>query len=248
MIIIEKAYCLYCHTNKINGKKYFGITCQKPQKRWQNGYGYKTKYFYNAIQKYGWNNFEHEIIFNGLSKEEAEAKEIEYINKYHTCIYDNECWGYNATFGGRGAIGYKHTEEIKEKFRNRTISKETREKISKSISKANKGRLVSEETKRKISQTEIGKIVSDETRRKISEAQIGRKLTGEWKRNISKQHLEVPRYNCVSVIQKDKITKEIIKIYPSAAQAHRETGINNIIACLKGRQQSAGGYIWEYAS
>ena len=95
---MKKEYCLYCHTNKINGKKYFGITCQKPQRRWQNGNGYKTKYFYNAIEKYGWNNFIHEVLIENLSFDEAKKLEIEYIKKYHTCIYDNECWGYNTFF------------------------------------------------------------------------------------------------------------------------------------------------------
>lgn len=245
---MNKKYCLYCHTNKINGKKYFGITSQYPDKRWANGNGYRTKYFYNAIQKYGWDNFEHEVLISDLSCDEAKRLEVEYIKKYHTCIYDDECWGYNATFGGDGALGYKHSEETKEKFRNRVVSKETREKISQSVSNANKGRIVSEETKIKISKAETGKIVSDETRQKISKAQIGRKLTEEWKLNISKQHLEVPRYNCVSVAQKDKITKEVIHTYMSAAEAYRETGINNIRACLRGNQKTAGGYIWEYAS
>lgn len=245
---MNKEYCLYCHTNKINGKKYFGITCQTPQRRWQNGNGYKTKYFYNAIQKYGWDNFRHEVLIKGLSFDEANKLEMEYIAKYHTCIYDDECWGYNATFGGDGTLGYRHSEETKEKFKNRVISKETREKISKSVSEVNKGRIVSEETKAKISQTETGKVVSDETKQKISKAQIGRKLTEEWKNNISKHHLEIPRYNCVSVVQKDRITKDVIKTYISAAEAHRETGINNIRACLRGNQQTAGGYIWEYAS
>ena len=68
-------YVIYCHKNKINSKCYIGITQQKPKRRWQNGVGYKTQNFYRAIEKYGWNNFEHIILEEGLSLEEATKKE-----------------------------------------------------------------------------------------------------------------------------------------------------------------------------
>ena len=62
-------YCVYMHTNKINGKRYVGQTCKKPEYRWVNGKGYKgSPHFFSAIQKYGWNNFEHQIIAEKLSK------------------------------------------------------------------------------------------------------------------------------------------------------------------------------------
>lgn len=91
-------YIVYCHTNKINGKRYVGITKQKPDRRWSNGHGYiNNDHFYNSIKKYGWEEFYHEILFTGLSKEEAQNKEIELIAKWD--LTNNEK-GYNKAPGG----------------------------------------------------------------------------------------------------------------------------------------------------
>lgn len=75
-------YTVYIHTSPI-GKVYIGITKMNPIRRWANGLGYKNcSHFFNAILKYGWDNIRHEILFTGLSKEEAEQKEIEFIRGF----------------------------------------------------------------------------------------------------------------------------------------------------------------------
>ena len=67
----EKKYIIYMHKNKINGKMYIGQTCQTLEQRSQaNGGHYKScSLFYKAIQKYGWNNFEHIILKENLTLE-----------------------------------------------------------------------------------------------------------------------------------------------------------------------------------
>lgn len=94
-------YCIYIHINRINKKVYIGQTKhgQNPNKRWQNGQGYKENIlFYSDIKKYGWNTgFDHQILFNNLSLEEANKKEVELISLYES---DQPSYGYNLTRGG----------------------------------------------------------------------------------------------------------------------------------------------------
>ena len=93
-----KTYYIYLHRNKINNKVYIGQTCQKPEYRWNNGKGYiQCQYFYSAIQKYGWDNFEHIILEEGLTAEQANIKEQEYIEYYNSTDSD---YGYNIQKGG----------------------------------------------------------------------------------------------------------------------------------------------------
>jgi hypothetical protein len=96
----QNEYSVYIHTNKTNGKKYVGITRQNPQRRWQKGCGYEGTLFGNAIKKYGWDGFEHDVILTGVSKEIACETEIALISMYGT---NDRCRGYNISSGGETA-------------------------------------------------------------------------------------------------------------------------------------------------
>lgn len=103
-------WCVYAHINKINGKIYIGITSSL-EKRWMcNGEGYKgCDAFYNAIQTYGFNNFKHVVIMNGLTKTMAGIIEKELIQKYNTT--ERNAIGYNIADGG---VGNNHGSTINE--------------------------------------------------------------------------------------------------------------------------------------
>jgi len=105
-------YKVYMHKNIVNNKVYIGITSIDPKRRWEGGSGYKyNPYFYNAIKKYGWDNFEHIILDDNLSKDEAEKLEIELISHYKSSVRK---FGYNIALGG--FTNGKHSDETKSKM------------------------------------------------------------------------------------------------------------------------------------
>ena len=116
--MINKKYIVYMHVNRINNKVYIGITANKPEIRWQNGNGYKEQNFFYAIKKYGWDMFDHKILFTNLTKEEAEQKEIELIAKYKS---NQREFGYN--IGNGGNTYGKHNEITKKKISKKNTGK-----------------------------------------------------------------------------------------------------------------------------
>ena len=190
----EELYCVYMHKNKINGKIYIGQTMHNhnPEVRWgKNGMGYKNNnHFWSSIQKYGWDNFEHNILAKDLSKEEADELEIYYIQKFNT---QNDKFGYNIACGGHNG-GFPHSSETKKKIsdslKGKPIFKETKQKISESLYEYysknevwNKGILHSEQTKKKIIDSLKGRQFSEEHRKKLSEANRRRDMHFSEERN-----------------------------------------------------------------
>lgn len=218
------SYCVYCHTNKITGKKYIGITSQKPERRWANGNGYtNNKYFFRAIEKYGWHNFQHEIFYTNLQKEEAEKIEIKLISEYDSANPDK---GYNIELGGNSTE--KFTDEIKRK-----------------ISLALTGHECSDETRKKISESQKGKPspkkgirMTPEQRQRNSESHKGKT---PW--NKGRPWSDEEKANCNG---KPVVCVELNRKYRTAHEAGKELNIDfsSICKCVKKPHLTAGGFHW----
>ena len=113
-----KSYIIYIHKNKINGKVYIGQTSDTLQRRSRGGQGYKScTYFYNAIQEYGWKNFDHFILEENLNSEEADIREQYWIEVFNSTDPEK---GYNIAKGGKVAV----TTDVS-KLKKRVVCKET---------------------------------------------------------------------------------------------------------------------------
>jgi len=224
-------YCVYMHVNKINGKKYVGITGQIPKTRWANGKGYnRNRYFNNAINKYGWDNFEHIIIESKLSEIEAKEKEIYYIELFSS---NKSGFGYNLTNGGEGIVGFHHSEETKEKLRQKSLNMSPEQRIS--ISEAHKGIKESEETKQKQSLAHKGK------HEKENNNMYGKHHTEEVKQDISNK-LKGKYIGSNNWFSKKVICITTGQIFDSLTEASKYYNIaqSNIMFCCKGKTNSCG--------
>ena len=217
-------YIVYQHKNKINGKIYIGITSQKPEDRWgSQGCNYKSSpHFYSAIQKYGWDNFEHNILFTELTKEQACLKEQELIKEYNSM---NREFGYNSTSGGDIFI----------------MNEETKQKISQAMmgNQNNLGHPCSEEKKKKISNAQKGREFTEEHKQKLSEAAKNRHVPcSEEKKQILKEKSHKKPVYC----------EELDKIFESVQECGRQLGIpaTNISKLCNGRGKTLKGYHLRY--
>lgn len=122
---------IYSYTNLINNKRYIGLTFNEKQRykdhQKQVRRGIVGK-FYNAVRKYGMNNFKYEVLFSSetVTFEELNQKEIQFI-----AAFDSFKNGYNATIGGDAPMkNRKHSPESIERMKGKTPSEETRLKLS----------------------------------------------------------------------------------------------------------------------
>lgn len=224
-------YLVYKHTFP-NNKVYIGITSQSVERRWRNGNGYHHNlHFAFAIKKYGWENVKHEILFSGLTKEEAEAKEIELIAFYHS--NDRE-FGYNNDSGGNA--NKEHSEETKKKIREAHIGMKYDESFRKRQSEIMLG-----------NKNRLGQKQSEECKRKISEKNKGR-YSGA--KNYFHDHLFLGKDNVHSkAVARYDLQGNFIDKKESANQYAVEMGLTNgshISQVCRGIRKTAYGYIWKF--
>ena len=171
-----KNWTVYEHISP-SGKVYIGITSAKYiSQRFHRGLNYKScKKFYCAILKYGWDNFQHNIIASNLGEMTAKNMEKDLIK-----FYKEQGKSYNITDGGDGAVGIKWTSDIRLKMYNvhfgRRNSIETKLRMSNSAkrvihtkewankisaSKKSKNNHLSNEHKELLSRIHKGKPASD---------------------------------------------------------------------------------------
>lgn len=217
-------YKIYVHINKINGKLYIGQTGRRRMKdRYgKNGIQYKKcPYFYNAIQKYGWENFDHIVLIDNLSKEMANIIESELIKKYKT---NNILYGYNLSLGGEGMrfARVKQYSKFGEYIRtfDSIIDAAHSLNIDESIVRASCGKK--------------GAFLVDKKYRWVYECD---NIV-----SIDKLHTrdkEVNQYN---------LNGEFLKTWISAKEIEEKLNFDHskIAACCREKQKTAYGYIWRY--
>ena len=169
--------CIYCYTNKINGKKYVGQAVNFKKRHQQhlatsynkNKRDYNVP-FHNAIRKYGIDNFEVEILKENLkTKCLLNFWECYFIDKFDLLSKNNK--GYNVASGGHnGNPMAGKTDEWMEEFKRKQSEKNSGE------NNYWYGKKLSEEHRKHISENHAlkGKHLSEETKQKLSESMKGK--------------------------------------------------------------------------
>lgn len=107
---------IYKITNNINGKLYIGKTSSTIEERFNEHIldskkpRCEKRPLYDAMQKYGYENFTIEEIEQVENDEIACRQEIYWIDKLRTYVGFYDCNGYNATLGGDSRRLYNYSE------------------------------------------------------------------------------------------------------------------------------------------
>ena len=251
MKIDNETHCVYAHINTVNGKMYICQTIRgdNPNRRWDNGNGYRhSPHFYAAIQKYGWDVFQHEIVASNLTQDEANTFERILISTLDTTNPDK---GYNVLPGGDNTslpdvVKDKIRAKAIERFQDKTnhpiygrigelapmYGKHQTDEAKKRISDANKGRVIPIEFRKKISEAAKKRFESQAERDRIAASSLGRKHTDEDRRKMRENNsVKIPVYS-----------PELQMSFNSQTLAAEYVGIPSTHICrvLHGKRKHAG--------
>jgi group I intron endonuclease len=218
---------VYKITNKQNGKIYIGITNQGVDVRWckhcSDARHDSNFPIHNAIRKYGESNFQIEQIEVVEDVEVLKEREVYWIKEYNS--YDREK-GYNLTLGGDGTFGRYHSDETKDKIRQKALH---RKRSEYSIHK----------------QKETLKTLVYNHEDMSSRAKKGNVIRWSDPNNKTKQSKNSP--NNRSILQYTllmKFVKEFYNVSEAARSLNKTHG--NIASCARGKIKTAYGFIWKY--
>jgi len=112
---------VYKITNQTNGKCYIGLTTQGTNRRWSEhkhrfNLGERDHKLYQAMRKYGIENFKCKTIHETENADELSGLEIDYIKKFDS--FNN---GYNMTCGG-DVVSDETKEKLSKIFKGRKIT------------------------------------------------------------------------------------------------------------------------------
>lgn len=168
-------YIVYSIKNIINNKYYIGKTTKDLNLRFQqhikNAKNQINRYLYDAMNRYGYENFICEILDDAENINDLNDKESWYIFLFNSHISKN---GYNMTWGGDGGVtifgrsmkGKTFFDSWVKKY-GKKIAEEMKhdhyKKVGPLISKSSVGKKITIETRKKISETNIKKGIKPPT-------------------------------------------------------------------------------------
>lgn len=245
-IMENTTYCIYAHIFP-DGTRYIGMT-KNAKNRWYLSAYKGVEPFYSRACEIGFDNLEHVILIEGLTKEEAMKREHDIIEQY---LALGQCCN--------NMLGHNHSEKTRKLFseerkgeRHYLFGKHLSDATRQKISNGNRGKKMSLESRKKMGESRsgerngmFGKHHSEETRRKIGEATKGKHIhTQEFIQGViarNKQRLKP--------IDQYALDGTFLKHWNSVTEAANETGIkqSSISENLIGRKKTAKGFIWKYA-
>jgi len=174
---------IYKITNNVNGKVYIGQTTKTLEQRkaghLQDAKNGVNRHLYDAMRKYGFENF----IFEELCKANSKS-ELNYLEAKYILEYDSVRTGYNMGYGGDNNV--MDSDIVKQKHDKIMRTDDVRLKISKSMSEYRRNNPFTPSHRKKISDKLKG-----------NKHFAGHHITEEHKEALNKSHYK--KVHCIDM-------------------------------------------------